>query len=49
SFDVLVSTVIAVFDGEAIERFAIVQPELEEARLMLLVAAVHQLASGAKP
>jgi AcrR family transcriptional regulator len=48
SFDVLVTTVIAVFDGEAVERFAIVQPELEEARLALLVAAVHQLAGHAK-
>ena len=46
SFDVLVSTVIAVFDGEAIERFAIVQPELEEARLALLVAALEHLARG---
>jgi AcrR family transcriptional regulator len=47
SFDVLVATVIAVFDGEAIERFAIVRPELEDARLALLIAAVEQLA-GAK-
>jgi len=44
SFDVLVATVIAVFDGEAIERFAIVRPEVEEARLALLIAAVEQLA-----
>ena len=49
SFDVLVSTVIAVFDGEAIERFAIVQTDLEEARLALLIAAVHQLAGAGKP
>lgn len=47
SFDVLVATVIAVFDGEAVERFAIVRPEIEEARLALLVAAVEQLAHGA--
>jgi hypothetical protein len=33
-----------MFDGEAIERFAIVRPEMEEARLALLVAAVEQLA-----
>lgn len=43
SFDVLVTTVIAVFDGEAIARFAVVQPELEESRLTLLVAAAEQL------
>ncbi len=46
SFDVLVSTVIVVFDGEALERFAIVRPELEEARLELLIAAMEQLARG---
>jgi len=43
SFDVLVATVIAVFDGEAVERFALARPALEEARLALLVAAVEQL------
>jgi len=46
SFDVLVTTVIAVFDGEAIARFAVVQPELEESRLTLLVAAAEQLVGG---
>lgn len=45
TFDALVATVIAVFDGEAIERFAIVQPELEEARLALLIAAMERLTS----
>jgi AcrR family transcriptional regulator len=49
SFDVLVATVIAVFDGEAIERFAIARPELEEARLALLIAAVEQLTQSRAP
>lgn len=44
TFDVLVGTVIAVFDGEAIERFALEQPELEDKRLALLVAAVEGIA-----
>ena len=47
TFDVLVGTVIAVFDGEAIERFALEQPELEERRLALLVAAVEGIARAA--
>jgi AcrR family transcriptional regulator len=46
AFDVIVSTVIAVFDGEAVERFALVRPEVEEARLALLVAAVEHLNAG---
>lgn len=38
SFDVLVTTVIATFDGEALQRCVLEQPKLEAARLDLLVA-----------
>ena len=43
TFEALVATVIAVFDGEAVERFALAQPELEDARLAFLIAAVERL------
>jgi hypothetical protein len=43
SFEVLLRTVIAVFDGEAVERFALKQPAIEEARFELLVASVEQI------
>jgi AcrR family transcriptional regulator len=49
SFDVLVATVIATFDGEAVERFALARPDIEEQRLALLVAAVEQLTGRARP
>lgn len=44
-FDALVATVIAMFDGEAIESFALAQPELEEKRLAFLLQAVERLRS----
>jgi AcrR family transcriptional regulator len=47
SFDVLVATVIAVFDGETIERFALEQPELEAKRFALLVATMQGIAAAA--
>lgn len=44
TFDVLVTTVIAAFDGEAMHRNVIEQPRVERARLELLAAAVETLA-----
>ncbi|HEU0030316.1 MAG TPA: helix-turn-helix domain-containing protein [Kofleriaceae bacterium] len=43
TFDVLVGTVLAVFDGEVGQRYVIRQPKLEEARIDLLVGAVTSL------
>jgi AcrR family transcriptional regulator len=43
SFDVLVATVIAVFDGETMHRFVVKEPALEDARFDLLAGALHQL------
>jgi AcrR family transcriptional regulator len=43
-FPVLVDTVIAVFDGEAVHRFVLARPELEKARIELLVAFARGLA-----
>jgi AcrR family transcriptional regulator len=43
SFEVLVATVIAVFDGETMHRFVTKEPALEDARFDLLAAAVHHL------
>lgn len=44
AFDVLVTSVIALFDGEAVHRYLLREPALESARLDLLVAAMTQLA-----
>lgn len=44
SFDVLVATVIAVFDGETMHRFVTKEPALEDARFELLAGALYQLA-----
>jgi AcrR family transcriptional regulator len=35
-FDVLVDTIVSVFDGESLHRFVLLQPGLDEARLELL-------------
>lgn len=43
AFDVLVMTIVAVFDGEVVHRFVLAQPRLEDARLALLGDAVHRL------
>ncbi len=43
-FDVLVTSVIALFDGEAVHRYLLREPAIESARLELLVAAMSQLA-----
>ena len=43
-FEVLVSTVILTFDGEAIHRAVLSEPGVEEARLEMLGAAVARLA-----
>lgn len=47
AFDVLVATIIAVFDGEVVHRFMLEQPRLEDARLALLGDAVKRLARPA--
>jgi AcrR family transcriptional regulator len=46
SFDVLVGTIIAVFDGEVIHRFVLKEPAEEEARLEILASAVKMLTSA---
>lgn len=43
-FDVLVTSVIALFDGEAVHRYLLREPTIESQRLELLVAAMSQLA-----
>lgn len=43
SFDVVVATVLAVFDGEVLHRFLAKEPPLEEARFAMLVAAAGAL------
>jgi AcrR family transcriptional regulator len=47
-FAVLVDTIISVFDGEAVHRFVLKQPALEEARLALLLSP-WLLPSGRRP
>jgi hypothetical protein len=44
-FRVLVDTIIAVFDGEAVHRFVLEKPEVESARLDLLTSFARSLAS----
>lgn len=41
SFDLLVTSVIALFDGETTHRFLVKDPAMEEARLALLVRGVE--------
>ena len=48
SFVVLVDTIVAVFDGEAVRRFVLRKPEVEEARLGLLLSP-WLLPSGPRP
>ncbi len=43
SFEVLVGTIVAVFDGEVVHRFVLKEPKVEEARLEVLAGAVHLL------
>jgi hypothetical protein len=49
SFEVLVATIIAVFDGEVVHRFVLREPKIEEARLDLLSGAVALLTARAEP
>ena len=42
-FDVLVDTIIAVFDGEVVHRFVLPKPKLEAERLELLMAMTRML------
>jgi AcrR family transcriptional regulator len=44
SFDVLVATVIATFDGETMHRFVLKEPALEDARFDLLAGALDHFA-----
>jgi AcrR family transcriptional regulator len=46
-FALLVSTIVALFDGEVVQRFVVKKPALEEARLALVAGVVRQLASRA--
>jgi len=48
SFPVLLDTVISVFDGEAIHRFVLERPEIEEPRLEMLAAVVGQMTPRAR-
>jgi AcrR family transcriptional regulator len=43
SFEVLVGTVVAVFDGEVVHRYLVKEPRVEEARLEILAGAVKLL------
>jgi hypothetical protein len=43
AFDVLVATVLAVFDGETMHRFVVQEPAVEDARFELLAGALYQL------
>ena len=47
-FPLLVSTIVAVFDGEVVQRFVLKAPALEEARLQLLLGVVRQLSSSGR-
>ncbi|HEX8951307.1 MAG TPA: hypothetical protein VF945_05655, partial [Polyangia bacterium] len=47
-FPILVSTIIAVFDGEVVHRFVIKEPVADEARLQLLLALVRQISPSAR-
>jgi AcrR family transcriptional regulator len=42
-FDVLVDTIIAVFDGEVVHRFVLPKPKLEEDRIELLLGVTRLL------
>jgi AcrR family transcriptional regulator len=44
TFDILVATVLAVFDGETMHRFVVKEPAVEDARFEVLAGLLHQLA-----
>lgn len=46
SFEVLVGTIVAVFDGEVVHRFVLEQPKVEAARLEILAGAVKLITAG---
>jgi AcrR family transcriptional regulator len=43
SFEILVGTIVAVFDGEVVHRFVLKEPRVEEARLEILAGAMSVL------
>lgn len=45
-FDVLVATVLAVFDGEVVQRFVLRDPKGDAARMAVLASAVTMLAAA---
>lgn len=45
-FDLVVDTVIATFDGDAVHRFVLKQPAHDEQRLALLLGLLRQLSSS---
>jgi len=47
-FPIMVSTIIAVFDGEVVHRFMLKKPLVEEARLQLLLALTRELVARAR-
>jgi hypothetical protein len=48
AFDVLVATIVVVFDGEAVQRFVVEQPKLEATRFEMLAGLVGQIRRGAR-
>jgi len=47
-FPIMVSTIIAMFDGEVVHRFMLRKPIVEEARLQLLLSLTRELVARAK-
>ena len=47
-FPIMVSTIIAVFDGEVVHRFMMKKPIIEEARVQLLLSITRQLIAHAR-
>lgn len=43
AFEVLVGTIVAVFDGEVVHRFVLEQPKIEAARIEILASAVRMI------
>ncbi|MDB4966519.1 MAG: TetR family transcriptional regulator [Myxococcales bacterium] len=48
SFDVFVDTIIAVFDGESVQRFVLKKPAVEDKRLELLLSLTRLALSGVR-
>jgi AcrR family transcriptional regulator len=47
-FPIMVSTIIAMFDGEVVHRFVLKKPLVEEARLQLLLSLTRELVARAR-